>query len=130
MKVTPTKIKSTITMKTTDSKSKTQAFAWWKTKDDRDLCGQLIATAAFLKESQNFRFRQAAVYARLYGNMSLYSFAGATSAKIDQSTGLPADRPTFNIIQSATDTLVSRIGQSRCSSPTIATTRNVDARNN
>lgn len=105
--------KSTITMSTKDKRDDTKAFQWWKAKDDRELCSQLLSTAAFLKESQNFRFRQAAVYARLYGNMSLFSFVGTSSSKIDQSTGLPADRPTFNIIQSAADTLISRISQSR-----------------
>ena len=32
---------------------------------------------------------------------------------MDKSYGLPADRPTFNLVQSVTDTLVSRISQSR-----------------
>lgn len=73
----------------------------------------VLSTAAFLKETQNYRTRQTAIYARLYGNMSLYNFIGSNMTKLDQSTGLPADRPTFNVVQSAADTLVSRISQSR-----------------
>jgi hypothetical protein len=88
-------------------------FDWWNAKGDQETCSQLLSTAAFIKETQNFRYRQATVYAKLYGNQSLFSFIGASSAKMDSMTGLPADRPTFNIIQSCVDTLVSRISQSR-----------------
>lgn len=73
----------------------------------------MLTTAAYLKETQAYRYRQAAIYARLYGNQSLYSFAGTNIAKIDNDHGLPQDRPTFNLVQSVTDTLVSRLSQSR-----------------
>lgn len=86
---------------------------WWESKDDSELAGQLLSTAAFLKESQGYRYKQAAMYARLYGNMSLFSFIGSNMSNMDQTSGLPMDRPTFNVIQSAADTLVSRISQSR-----------------
>lgn len=113
MKVTPSAGKSsTVTFKTKDAKADGKVATWWKTKDKNLRAAEVLTTAAYLKDSQGFRYRQAAMYARLYGNMSLFSFAGSSLNKIDQ-TGLPADRPTFNIVQSATDTLVSRIAQSR-----------------
>jgi hypothetical protein len=102
-----------IVAKTTDKKPGSTQYQWWKAKSKKELCSQLLDTASYLKESQNFRYKQAATYARLYGNMSLFSFIGSNMSKMDQLNGLPADRPTFNIIQSATDTLVSRISQSR-----------------
>lgn len=108
-KVAPT---PSITFKTKDAPANT-AFKWWEAKDKKELTGQLLATAAYLKESQSNRYRQAAVFARLYGNQSLFNFAGSNMSKMDQGNGLPTDRPTFNLIQSATDTLVSRISQSR-----------------
>lgn len=89
------------------------AFAWWKAKSKQQVKDELLGTADYLKSNQNYRYRQAAVYARLYGNMSLFSFVGSNMSKMDQMTGLPTDRPTFNIIQSATDTLTSRLSQSR-----------------
>lgn len=101
------------TFSTKDTKNSLQLSAWWKSTSDEDLCGQLLGCAAFLKESQGYRYRQAAIYARLYGNMSLFSFAGSNTSKLDTIQGLPPDRPTFNVIQSATDTLVSKISQSR-----------------
>lgn len=112
MKVVEKQEAKVIVAKTTDKKQ-TTAYQWWKAKDDKALCTQLLSTASFLKESQNYRYKQAAIYARLYGNMSLFSFIGSNMSKMDQAQGLPQDRPTFNVIQSAIDTLVSRISQSR-----------------
>lgn len=100
-------------MRTTDKKDAQSIQQWWKAKTAKERCAGVLTTAAFLKESQNYRYRQAAIYARLYGNMSLFSFIGANMSKMDQTHGLPMDKPTFNLIQSAVDTLVSRISQSR-----------------
>jgi hypothetical protein len=113
MKVSGTPQTKSITFKTRDVADQKQIYQWWMAANDKELCDQLLSTVAFLKESQNFRQRQAAIYARLYGNMSLFSFIGSNMSKMDQQTGLPADRPTFNLIQSAADTLISRITQSR-----------------
>ena len=86
---------------------------WWKAGSKADLCGEMLGTAAFLKETQAYRQRQTAIWARLYGNMSLFNFIGSNISKMDQTHGLPTDRPTFNVVQSCVDTLVSRISQSR-----------------
>lgn len=104
---------SKITFKTRDLGETLTLSQWWLTKDSDKAASELLTSAAYLKETQNYRYRQAAVYAKLYGNQSLYSFAGANTSKMDNMHGLPSDRPTFNLIQSAVDTLVSRISQSR-----------------
>ena len=113
MKVTPVEVSNVITAKTTSKKDIKNAFAWWNAKNQEELCDQLLATASYLKENQAYRQRQAAIYARLYGNQSLFSFIGQNMSKMDQVQGLPQDRPTFNVISSAVDTLVARISQSR-----------------
>lgn len=103
-------------MKTSDKKTKfgSQPWDWWKEKkNDQLLADQLCGTVAYLKQSQNFRQRQAAIFARLYGNMTLFSFVGANMSKMDQYAGLPADRPTFNLVASVVDTLVSRLTQAK-----------------
>ena len=102
-----------ITMKTKPTAESMTLSQWWLEKDEDKAASLMLTTAAYLKESQGHRYKQAAVYARLYGNQSMYSFAGANMSKIDQTQGLPQERPTFNIIQSAIDTLVSRLSQSR-----------------
>lgn len=114
MKITsstpPTK---SITMNTKGDKSKKGPSQWWLADSDSNKMQELLGTAAFLKESQQFRYRAAATNARLYGNVSLFNFIGSNMSKVDQSSNMPADRPTFNLVQSCTDTLVSRISQSR-----------------
>lgn len=86
---------------------------WWEEKNEDKAASMMLTSAAYLKETQAYRYRTAAVYARLYGNQSLYSFAGSNISRMDQTHGLPEGRPTFNLIQSAVDTLVSRISQNR-----------------
>lgn len=113
MKINPSTRASTVTFKTSDKYSAKTGISWWEAGSDKELKDALLGTASFLKESQNYRYRQAAIYARLYGNMSLYSFVGASISQMDKAMGLPSDRPTFNLVQSAVDTLVSRITQSR-----------------
>jgi len=113
MKITQAPNKTNkIKFKTTDGNDST-LVKWWEEMSQDKAAAQMITMASFLKESQAYRYRQTSIYARLYGNQSLYSFAGANTTKLDQLTGLPQERPTFNLIQSATDTLVSRITQSK-----------------
>lgn len=112
--ITKDKGPDVVVMKTkaTPNDEKT-AYKWWLARKEDELGKQLIATAAFLKDSQNYRYRQAAVFAKLYGNMSLYNFGGSKIPPMSSSNALPPDRPTFNLIQSAVDTLISRISQSK-----------------
>lgn len=113
MKISNVSPPKSITVKTRDIKDSKQVYKWWLAKNDRELAEQLLSTAAYLKESQAYRYRQTSMYARLYGNMPLFNFIGSNMSKMDQIAGLPTDRPTFNLIQSAVDTLLSRISQSR-----------------
>lgn len=102
-----------VTFKTKPDMAQMTLQQWWLTKDEDKAAAEMLTSAAYLKETQGYRYRQAAVYAKLYGNQSLYSFAGTNITKMDQTYGLPQERPTFNLVQSVTDTLVSRISQSR-----------------
>lgn len=114
MKVTGAKdSRSKVTFKTKMTNETMTLQQWWVEDNGDKAASQMLTSAAYLKETQAYRYRQAAIYARLYGNQSLYSFAGSNISKMDQTTGLPQERPTFNIVQSAIDTLVSRITQSR-----------------
>lgn len=114
MKVTDKPKQTRITFANTASKNKEKKrYKWWMARDKLELRDQVLSTTAFLKEGQNYRQRQVSIYARLYGNMGLFTFIGSNISQLDKMTGLPSDRPTFNLIQSATDTLISRIGQNR-----------------
>lgn len=84
---------------------------WWKAEDERQLAAELCGNASYLKTNQVYRIRQLAVDIRLYCGLSVYSYAGSNVSKMDRTKSLPDDRPTFNLIQACTDTLVSRLTQ-------------------
>lgn len=94
-------------------KDKLTAYKWWLAKSKGELADQIMGTTQFLKQQSQERYRQAAVYARLYGNMPLQNFIGANMTKMAVGQTLPIDRPTMNVVQSCIDTLVARITQSR-----------------
>lgn len=116
-KVTPSNRKSgtreTVSVKTKDdSLNPMKVFKWWKARSKGELCNQVLSTVVVLKEQQQYRYRQIGIYARLYGNMTLFNYIGASINKMKANT-LPLDRPTMNVVQSCIDTLVSRVTQSR-----------------
>jgi hypothetical protein len=84
---------------------------WWKAENDLQLSSELCGTAAYLKTNQTYRIRQLSVDIRTYCGLSVYSYAGSNVSKMDRTKTLPVDRPTFNLIQACTDTLVSRLTQ-------------------
>lgn len=96
-----------------DTKEQGKISKWWLDKNEASRCRELLATVVFLKETQNYRQKQAAIYARMYGNVSLMGFIGSNISKLDNTMGLPFDRPTFNLVQSVIDTKVARIGQTK-----------------
>lgn len=114
--ISPKKDHNIVKAKTRDSNEKAtkQAYKWWKASSKAELCHQLLSTVSFLKENQLARYRQAGLYARLYGNIPLSNSIGSNIYKQPTSSGmLPVDRPTMNVVQSCVDTLVSRVTQSK-----------------
>lgn len=104
-----------ITMRTrANSQDGTAVLAeWWKADDDLQLASQVCTTAAYLKTNQTYRMRQLATSVRLYSGLSVYNYAGSNVSKMDRTKTLPDDRPTFNLIESIVDTVVSRLGQNK-----------------
>ena len=96
-----------------DYSGKGELKEWWKAEDKSALGQELCGTGAFLKTAQTYRMRQMAANVRLYCGLSVYSYAGSNVSQMNRTRTLPEDRPTFNLIQACTDTLVSRIGQDR-----------------
>lgn len=94
-----------------NSRDEMRMLPWWEPEDEEAQAQRLVATAAYLKTNQIYRIRQQAVDIRMYANLSVYSYAGSNVSKMDQTKTLPDDKPTFNLVQSCIDTLVSRIGQ-------------------
>lgn len=106
---------NTITAKTRDKVTKnSQGISqWWKTKSPQERLNGFIGSASYLKEKQQYRYRQSNLYSRLYSNMPLFGFVGSNLNKMSINSQLPSDRSTCNVILSCVDTLHSRITQSR-----------------
>jgi Phage portal protein, SPP1 Gp6-like len=110
-KKSPEKIKMKTRVGADGTDGASMLAEWWKAKDDRELATQLCGTLSYLKTNQTYRLRQLAVDIRLYCGLAVYSYAGSTVAKMDRTKTLPDDKPTFNIISSCIDTLLSRLTQ-------------------
>lgn len=90
-----------------------QLADWSKAETPKQAAMDLCTTAAYLKTEQTYRIRQLAVDIRLYCGLNIYSYAGSNVSRLDRTKTLPDDRPTFNLIQACTDTLVSRLSQNQ-----------------
>lgn len=113
-KVTPRKEGNVVHVKTKATPDNNSiVYKWWKANSKAELANQVLSTVGVLKEQQQYRYRQAGIYARLYGNMPLWNFVGSNLNKMSASNNLPLDRPTMNVVQSVIDTKVSRLTQSR-----------------
>lgn len=108
-------VKTFKTQEKIKSSGSDQPYAWWRANSKAQLAAELLETANYLKVTQAYRWRQAGIYARLYGNMPLMSSLGGSSTvqKMTGALNLPLDRPTMNVVQSVIDTKVSRITQAR-----------------
>jgi len=105
----------TIAAKTKQTEQKldgSNAYQWWLADNEHDQAAQLISTAMYLQKTQQYRIKQASIFSKLYSGKGLMNYA-LNSKLLDTSNQLPIDRPTMNVVQSCTDTLVSRITQSR-----------------
>ena len=108
--------RTSVIYKTKDGGQASTAFRWWDNfnkKSPKERSDELLSTVAYLKTTQQHRIRQAAMFARMYSGQSLYSFVGSNMAKMDQVSSLAPNRPTYNLISSVVDTLVSRLTQQR-----------------
>lgn len=115
-KVSPSKRSevTTVKMKTmSGSGKKSTPSDWWNSNSKKELAEKLLSTVSFLKEQNIQRFRQASIYARLYGNLPLMGYTGSNLSKVSTGHQLPTDRPTMSVITSCSDTVVSRVSQAR-----------------
>lgn len=107
------KDRDTVVVRTKDKPVANMGLKWWRASSKDKRGEQLIATAIFLKDNLQYKYRQASIYSRLYSNQPLLGLAGGVGAKQSTQLNLPIDRPTMNVVQSCVDTLTSRISQSR-----------------
>lgn len=102
-----------VTMKTQEgAKTPQQTMDWWNANSKMEMAQKLLTTASFLKTLNNNNYLNTMTYLNMYENKPVMTYGNPRSRNSRQ---LPAvvDVPSMNVISSCTDTLVSRITQSR-----------------
>jgi len=87
---------------------------WWLA-DDQNIPDAVISTLKIMSEFSKEKQRQYqySVSNRLYGNQDLLGVTGFSSTKISDLSNGNKTRITYNVIQSATDTLTSKVCKNR-----------------
>lgn len=96
-----------------DPDPKIQNAKWWVMDSDANLAASIFGVVKYLKENQGWRQHQAALHARMYGNLPVWNYLGINLTKLNAQNKFPTERPTLNVVQSCTDALVSRMVQSK-----------------
>lgn len=86
---------------------------WWNFTDDRMIAGAISGTLTLLTEAQQRRAMQLTASARLYGNMPLMGAMGLSESRIASAYPWTRSTVTYNAIQSAVDTVVSKIAKNK-----------------
>lgn len=105
--------KNTITVRTNQNPDPRIVGSQWWILDKKQLPGALFGTVKYLRDNQSYRQNQAGLYARLYCNLPMGNYFGATNRILDAKYKFPNERPTMNVVSSMIDALVSRLTQSQ-----------------
>lgn len=97
----------------TTNSSKPSPQDWWNADSKKECAQKLLSNVEWLKQENQFEYRKAAIFARLYGNLPLTGMTGSSLVSMHKGAYLPVDRPTRSVITSAIDTLVARLSMSR-----------------
>jgi hypothetical protein len=84
---------------------------WWALDED-EAVSSISSTLGHLQKQQTARMIQHVVGMRLYGNLSMLGVGGVALARA-QNSRMIRDRISYNVVQSATDTVTSKIGKNR-----------------
>lgn len=82
-------------------------YFWWK-QPDKELHNSVFALVKHLDAEQSYVDNDNYRHMRLYGNLEAYALRSYTSLRTEP-TSLSQQRVTLNIVQSMTDTVVSKI---------------------
>lgn len=88
------------------------ASQWWKaSKSER--AQAVCAIVKAISENDSRRQTQYQTSARLYGNANLMGMNGISFAKIQSTQNARTDRLTYNVCQSVTDTITSKMAKNK-----------------
>jgi len=96
-----------------DTDPTTYNSRWWMCRSKDELCSAVFGVVNYLRQNQTWRIDQSAMFARMYANLPIWNYLGTSFKKSNGRSNFPQDRPTYNVVQSCVDTLVSRMVQSK-----------------
>ena len=112
-KITPYSGKDVIKVgKANEPDPKVRNSRWWL-ENGKELAASVFSIADYLRKRQAYRQHQAALFARLYSNLPIWSFRGASLTKLNPQYRFPNERPTLNVVAMCIDALISRMVQSK-----------------
>jgi hypothetical protein len=85
---------------------------WWKA-DLADRAGAITAVVTQISDDDKLRQNQNMISMRLYGNMNLVGANGFGSARFPSAPLSQKDRLTYNVVQSAGDTVTAKIAKNK-----------------
>lgn len=85
---------------------------WWTLRED-DLPAAITNVIMQLNQAQTQRLTQLDIGTRLYGNISIMGLNGLSYSRIVHRQSAIRDRLTYNVIQSAIDTVTAKIAKNR-----------------
>src|SRR6266699_6156577 len=86
---------------------------WWASKDDSEMAQNIASVLQTLVEFDGKRQTQYQISTRLYGNADIMGVNGLSATKITQTTNAAKDRISYNVVQSAIDTVTAKIAKNR-----------------
>lgn len=86
---------------------------WWKEKTEAGLAQSIAGVVKTISEFDGRRQTQYQISSRLYGNQDTMGVNGFSFAKNVQNTHTLRDRISYNVIQSAIDTVTAKIAKNR-----------------
>lgn len=89
--------------------NKLSEFARWWTLSGKEKAQAIVAVVNTLSQADTRRQTQLQVSARLYGNSALQGMNGLSFSRATASQNPTRDRVTYNVVQSATDTVTSKM---------------------
>lgn len=86
---------------------------WWKLKDAQDRSNSIAAVLKQIQEQDRARQYQYNISQKLYGNIDLMALNGLTLSRVQPASGMTRDRMSYNVVQSATDTVTAKIAKNK-----------------
>jgi hypothetical protein len=86
---------------------------WWTSKDDTELAQSIENVIMTINEFDGKRQTQYQISSRLYGNCDIMGVNGLSYAKVVNQPNSLKDRISYNVVQSAIDTITAKIAKNR-----------------